>query len=734
MFIAAFLVLLPWIWFIQGSSSAIVLIVAGAAGQYFINRQWVVLLIALGGISIFQLENQASHALPRIYQHNTVLLDVCVEQPPKIFEEYSSVNVRVVEQPDGLSLRRIKLTMPKNITTHAIFPGDCFKGSYRVSQPLGRLVPGAFNADRYYFSVGVDAKATLKEVQSVSHRQSLSQKIYSSRYSLFENSDSLEIWTALTFGWSNSMSVDLKKLLSENQLIHLFVISGMHIGFISLFVLFFLKGVTGLVSSKIRFNHQYLYSAVVLIVSAYVAFLGWPTPATRALIMAGFPLLIFVFGRKMRWYSGIWIACIVITIATPQVWLSIGPWLSFISVLVILLLIRWRVFQRLKWLARLLAFQLTMSLTVVPWSILFGFQTNLLAGVINFLITPIVSFILLPLSFLVVLLNLGFIVDIFEGLVYLIKGVLVYTSEYSIQLPWFHIFLVIAVALVFVITLWFPSRVIRTTFFSLAVLMLFVSYLISLQPNYQDPLVTVFDVAHGQAILIEENNEKWLYDTGGVFGEVTSVYELYLDRVIPEISGLIVSHSDKDHSGGVDFIQQKHPNLRKWAGQPGYHDVPVGGGDFHQCQNAGRISDNLFFIEIPTALRSSDNDHSCILVFQTEVGSLVITGDAGRNVEYYLLQEYPELIPFDVVMLGHHGSSSSSAKDWLNANSDSVFVLSTGDRASPKWPSKSIIRWFENKNKSLLSTAMVGTIQLKFTQAGIRVKTWDSAYRNRLIY
>lgn len=735
MILAFFLASIPWIWFSYGPNTALVIVAVAVIANVLTTKKILLSLscFALAVTVLGQLESQMRHVLPRAFQHQIETLTVCIDQPMKTYDDYASGNALVRDQPEYLSLRRLKLTLPSKFNLEEVLPGQCLTGKFRLRQPFGTLVPGAFNADRYYFSVNIDAKATLIQFDSMSVKSKLSHEIYRKRRSLFKTDEGLQVWSALTLGWSGAISSDLRSLLTANQVMHLFVISGMHIGFLAFAAYLCMNAISTLISPYWVFDYRAKGLVVFTLIAGYVSLLGWPTPATRALIMAAIPFGLYLSRANLNWSFGLLASGILILLVQPESFLSIGTWLSFLSVTLILIIIRWQIIRPRHLFFRLLVFQSLMSLSMIPWAFLFGFQVNSFAGLTNLLITPIIAFVLLPVSFLIAVTGSPFTVFFFEtALKYLVVG-LGYIAQFGTQFVWLPFSIVFMVCLLVFQLVWLPDRGLKLCLI-LSCLLLGMTTLLVKGGERDSPVrITIFDVGHGLSVLIEDGTENWLYDTAGQRGSESTQFEQVLDRSIPPLTGVIVSHSDIDHSAGTGAILSSRSPLYKWSGQPELMPRNNRENPFINCHDAHLIHPNLMFFAVPKSLSTSDNDHSCVLVFKTDYGSMILTGDAGTDIEYYIMQTYPDHLPFDIVLLGHHGSASSSSSDWLDANQESLFVLSTSDRVSPKWPSERINKWFADRPNQLLSTAIKGTIQINFKEGGISIKTWDTVYRNRLI-
>ncbi|MFQ3283253.1 ComEC/Rec2 family competence protein [Reinekea sp.] len=731
MFAFAGLLLVPWLWFAWGINIAFsyIVLVSLFAAPFLYWRFLFVLLIGL--LVLGYLEFQTRHTLPFSLQHQLFPLTICADP---LFKQYDDVllgTALVTDQPSSLNLRAVSAALPNKFNLENT-PGLCLTGVFRVKQPFGTLLPKQFNVDQYYFSQQIDAKVTLVSLNSSFPKNTLIFELYGSVADYFQHLTHRQLWAALVLGWSSGMSSELKALLAKNQLAHMFVVSGFHIGLIALMVNIIFYGIAMVLAPIYRLNIALRYSAVLIVTSFYVGFIGWPIPALRALIMAGVPLLSILLRLKLHPYKSILISALVVLLCFPETWLSIGNWLSFGSVLMIVMAYRWQFFSRLSKIAAVLAFQFLMSLLSLFWSYFYGLSFNVLGFVINLIASPVITFIIFPLALLVILLP-NPLVALFEWVARYCLTLIELTAQLGVEGNVSLVLVVLCTGVLVLFLMWLPQR--RVLFGWVFVFVFFGTsswYLDRpdsplLQKN--ELYIRLFDVGHGISALIKTQDKAYLYDTGGKIGKVESIYGRKLSGLVPDLSALIVSHSDSDHSAGAAEVVSQFPKAIVYAGQPELLTTPA-----INCHSNSIDSDFMFFIPIPRTLQLNDNDNSCILVLRNEQFSMIFTGDASRKLEYYLLQTYPELFPFDIVVLGHHGSDSSSSGQWLNLNKDALFVNSGADIARGHWPSKRITQWFKQQELALENTAKRGTIDIFVTQVDIRLKSYESAFRKRLIY
>jgi competence protein ComEC len=254
-----------------------------------------------------------------------------------------------------------------------------------------------------------------------------------------------------------------------------------------------------------------------------------------------------------------------------------------------------------------------------------------------------------------------------------------------------------------------------------------------LLPFAKEDQVTVdlFDVGHGQSLLIDTPDGRVLLDTGGPYTDEVSLYEASIERVTPKPDAVVISHSDSDHSAGANYFRANNLRIPVWTGQREAFSLAE---TYQNCHEHSEVNDYLRFLPIPSSVQDTDNNHSCVLFLSFQGMTAIFTSDADKYVEYYLMQEHSDLLPVDLVILGHHGSNSSSATDWLELHKGRFFAVGSADRAAPKWPSRRIEQWFSENDETLYRTSKLGTVRIVMHGGQLDVKTWDSAYRNQLIY
>lgn len=154
------------------------------------------------------------------------------------------------------------------------------------------------------------------------------------------NNDKSGIIKALTIGEKNNLSKELRQSLFFTGTSHLFVISGLHIGLISLYIFILLKFLFSFFPSiYLAVNVEKIISTLVIILlTLYLFLLDFPNSATRAYIVIVIFLLSKILEQKPSKLHIIFISAFLILLFKPSSLFNIGFQLSYLSVFAIVLI------------------------------------------------------------------------------------------------------------------------------------------------------------------------------------------------------------------------------------------------------------------------------------------------------------------------------------------------------------------------------------------------------------
>jgi competence protein ComEC len=244
------------------------------------------------------------------------------------------------------------------------------------------------------------------------------------------------------------------------------------------------------------------------------------------------------------------------------------------------------------------------------------------------------------------------------------------------------------------------------------------------QPAPNEFLVRLLDVGQGLSVVIETQEGVTVYDlaaksrSGWVAAQAT-LFPTLRAQGYRELD-LIVSHSDIDHSGGLESTLQQFSVNRFYSGQPS-----LTGGSLCESQRwkKGEVNFQLFALQN----QQSDNDQSCVLLVDNGRCSVLIAGDMSSRAEIELLNQQ-RLAPVTWLVLSHHGSHSSTPGVWLDQLKPEVAIASSGKHNRFGHPNESVKKRLAERNITLLNTAEQGEIILTATQEQCQSDSFANLY------
>ena len=152
---------------------------------------------------------------------------------------------------------------------------------------------------------------------------------------------------------------------------------------------------------------------------------------------------------------------------------------------------------------------------------------------------------------------------------------------------------------------------------------------------------------------------------------------------IYSIDGLILTHFDRDHVGGVShFLTQMQPqkiyapecDLLEQEAEWSIIQTEIY-QTVHQMTQI-RFQDAVITL-VPMKTSLSVNADSLCVLFQTENCDILITGDQDISGEYDLMKMIP-LPELEVLVVGHHGSRYSTSDMLLRQTKPEQAIISVG--------------------------------------------------------
>jgi competence protein ComEC len=249
--------------------------------------------------------------------------------------------------------------------------------------------------------------------------------------------------------------------------------------------------------------------------------------------------------------------------------------------------------------------------------------------------------------------------------------------------------------------------------------------------------VAFLDVGQGDAIFIQAPNGNQMIVDGGRPGAIIDP----LSRVMPfgdrSIDVLVVTNPDLDHYAGfIDVLREysvgsviESGTIAKTKTYELLHSEITKREIPHLFARKGMTvtldSENGVVFEILFPDRDmtgwSNNDSSLVGRLVYGENEILFTGDATTRTEQALItSNSPEALRSDILKVGHHGSRTSTSKEFLSIVNPSIAIVSLGAKNSYGHPHKEPMDVLERAGVVVFRTDKEGTII--YTSDGRRLR------------
>jgi competence protein ComEC len=241
--------------------------------------------------------------------------------------------------------------------------------------------------------------------------------------------------------------------------------------------------------------------------------------------------------------------------------------------------------------------------------------------------------------------------------------------------------------------------------------------------------VIFFDVGQGDSIFIEIPHHglgggQILIDGGpsSVILEKLGTEMPFWDRTLDLV---ILTHPEHDHMAGLlEVLKRYEVKNILWTGilrptaefQEWQKLIAQEGAEIHIARSTTCALSESAYLEILYPFESMEgkeiantNNTSIVARLVFGANSFLFTGDASQAVEKKLLQKD---IDSDVLKVGHHGSKTSSAEEFIRAVSPKIAVISVGKDNSYGQPHSETLAVLEKYGITVLRTDISGDIKI----------------------
>lgn len=538
---------------------------------------------------------------------------------------------------------------------------------------------------------------------------------------------------ALISGEKNGFSPEMYEVYQQMGVVHLLAISGLHVNLLIGAIYFLLL--------KFGITRERAITCLLVFLPFYVILTGANPPVIRAATMTALLLLSEKYTTKWSSFSAICLSFILFFLLQPYVVKEVGFQLSYAVSFGIILSSRQILTKQQNAFTKSLAisFISTIMSSVV---MMYHFYSFSWVGIFfNLIYVPIFTIIILPGCLTVFMLSffpteifhfpevvLTFFIQLVEKLTYIFAKIphqTIVTGRPNT---------VILVLIIITIIIFFSQWQKKKFPFWIFICFCFLCYLASF--NFSGK-VSFIDVGQGDSILIQlpYNQGNYLIDTGGqlpfekeawakkrkpfTIGGST-LTPVLKSKGINRLDKVIITHSDADHMEGLDDLQ-KNITINELIYAKGAENKPIMKEALAAMPKvkqtiilAGakwQIGENSFECLYPDKAGEGGNDDSIVLKAELDDKVWLFTGDLEANGEMGILEQP---IKADILKVGHHGSKTSSSKEFIQKVKPTFAVISCGLNNRFGHPHAETINTLEKAGVTILRTDVQGEIIYTF--------------------
>ena len=585
--------------------------------------------------------------------------------------------------------------------------GDKIKVKGTLITPSKNTNQNTFNYQKYLYYKKI---YYLVEATSINKIANNHNYLYTIKNTLYQKINKLKssnyIKTLLLC--DNTLSKEIKESYRINGISHLFSVSGMHINFFVSIIYLYLN--------KITYNKRIKYLITNIFIITYLIL--FPSSSLlRSAVMSILYSINYLLKLKIKKIDILLLTLGVSLLINPFIIYDLGYIYSY--TITFFLVLSSSTLKKKNKINKIIYISFLSFLVSIPITIYNSFEINIISILLNIILVPIISIIILPLTILT------YIFPILDSILYLFTNTLekisLFISKINITKIIFPKPSLLIIVLYYII---FLLSYQNKKYFYLNIILLIIIYISPyLNSNFE---VVMFEVGEADCHLIKYpyNKNTILIDTGKNEYKIKNEVIPYLKSIgIKKIDYLIITHGDEDHIGGsitlINNFQVKNVILNKGTFTDlekeliknlNKKKIP-----YQININKINLSNHTIYL-LNNTKYNNENDNSIITYFTYQKYKFLYMGDASITTEDNLLENY-NLNNISILKVGHHGSNTSSSKDFISQINPSISLISVGENNIYHHPNKEVIN---NLSKSrIYRTDINNMVKLTINSKGI---------------
>ena len=592
--------------------------------------------------------------------------------------------------------------------------GDYIYVKGKLIKPKDNTNFNLFNYKKYLLSNNIKYTVKASNIKILKRNKNIFYKLKNYIFFKIKSLDKSKKYI-LTFIFADKSYID-KEMYDNYQnlgISHLFAVSGMHISLVTFILLKLLEGKNEVIKYLITF--------------IFLMFYLFLTNYTISMVRACFQFILIFINKLFKLNidnSNIVIFLFsVLIILNPYIIYNIGFLFSFS---ISFTLIKFKdmitgdfMIKNIK--TSLLSFFVSMPILINNF-----FKVNFLSIILNIIYIPFVSYILFPLCLITILFPFFdsftyFVINFFETITKFFSSINLLTFSITKM----NIILVIIYYFIFLWIIKSNDKIKK----KIIIVFIFIVFIINNNTIVNNE-VHFLDVGQGDSTLIRIKSKNILIDTGGNINFNISKNVLipyFRSSGVKKIDYLILTHGDYDHMGEAINLVENFKVEKVIFNCGPYNDLE---NELIEVLEKKKIKyysyikelnvDNNKLHFLQTKEYDNENENSNVIYTKLNGYKFMFMGDAGVEKEKDILEKY-NVSKIDVLKIGHHGSKTSSDKNFIDEMNPKYSVISVGKNNRYGHPNKEVLNNLDNSK--IYRTDINGSIMFKVKNNKLQVET-----------
>ncbi len=632
-------------------------------------------------------------------------------------EEYKIVKgiITNIKKNNGITVVDIKSDKKYRVTIYDDVNynlGDKVKVDSVFTIAYNNTVFNLFNYRKYLLSKNIKMVASNPKITLIKKNKNIFYKIKNEILRHINKYESSAYLKVFVMGDTSDIKEDLFNSYKNIGISHLFSISGMHVGLFLYFMNYIFK----------KFKHKNL------IIFMFLLFMLFITNYTESFLRCFIFLFIKHINKRLDFklsdVSILFITLILILIINP--FLIYGLGIRFSIIITFYLILSKNLLKNKNYFEKLIVISIVCFLSSIPILASSFFKINILSFLFNLIFVPLVSIIIFPLGIIT------FVFPFLDSFYMLFINLLEFLS---VQLDKVKILsFVISKPSILICFLYYLSLFLAIKINKKYIILFLIILIFNLNSRFfiMNPEIVYLDVGQGDSsVIILPKGRTILIDTGGNLFSNKKIVENktipYLNsKGINKIDFLILTHGDSDHMkeakdlvnkinvGKVIFNQDNYNELEKNLIKVlKEKDIRY----YKGCDELKLGKHKLYFLNTKTY--DNENDNSNVIYFNFNNYKFLFMADAGKIKEKDIQEKY-DLRNIHFLKVAHHGSNTSSSKEFIDQINPKYSIISVGKNNRYNHPNKSVLKTLSNSK--IYRTDVNGSISIKLKRNKYKIK------------